>query len=89
MSSNNKALINDYLVTSIAPVALKTFPGIIDKIIIHSRGDVFISLGQDANSSNYTVKLNKNAHWELNGWMGSVSAIAESDPVYVDITEIP
>jgi hypothetical protein len=84
---SNEAVVDGVLITSTGPTVIIPVSGTWTRAVIHNRlGVVYIKLGPDASSADFTYRLNKNAILETENYGGPVSAICESGAGYIDIT---
>lgn len=87
MTWSNSAVVDGVLVNSTSPTELAGEHGTWMRAVIHNRlGTLYIKMGTDASSSDYTYRLNKDAILETENYGGPITAVTASGAGFVDVT---
>lgn len=84
---DNSAVVDGVLVTSTSPTDLVSEQGTWTRAIIHNRlGTLYVKLGPNASSADFTYRLNKDAILETENYGGPITAVTASGAGFVDVT---
>lgn len=86
MAATGTANVTGILVTDSAPTEFYNEDGD-PHVVLHNRvGVVFVKLGKNVSTTDYSFRLNTNATLGISDYIGPVSVVMESGAGYIDIT---
>jgi hypothetical protein len=87
MAASGRAAVDGFIVDDVTPVHLVDTNLYNPTVVIHNRvGILFVKTGVGCSSSNYTYRLNTNAHVTITDYMGPITAIMQNGTGYVDVS---
>jgi hypothetical protein len=87
MAISGSATVEGFIVDSTTPVHIVNTDRYNPEVVIHNRqGICYVKTGPGCSSTDYTYRLNTNAHVTISGFVGQITAIMESGTGYVGVS---
>jgi hypothetical protein len=81
------AIVDGFIVDAVTPVHLVDTDRYNPTVVIHNRvGILYVKTGADCSSTNYTYRLNTNAHITITDYTGPITAIMQNGTGFVDVS---